>query len=102
MVNYPQGVIGYLVRSTMMKVKIFSEVVILGGDGDSSPEGMLEAKINGWLSGNPHIAIQDIRFDMSVIPSEHSRILQPTSETAAVVCVILYKEAPEQRERNIC
>lgn len=84
----------------MMKVKIFSEVVILGGGDESAPEGILEAKINGWLSENLHISIQDIRFSMSIVPSEHSPVLQHTSETAAVVCVILYKEAPEQRERN--
>jgi hypothetical protein len=39
-----------------MKVKIFSEVATVGGDDDSSPEGLLENKINAWLSGNPHIA----------------------------------------------
>ena len=85
-----------------MRVKIFSEVVMAGGDDESSPEGLLENKINAWLSGNPHIAVQDIRFNMDVVPSDHARILQRTSETAAVLCVILYMEAPEQRERNIC
>jgi hypothetical protein len=85
-----------------MRVKIFSEVVTAGSDDESSPEVLLENKINAWLSGNPHITVHDIRFNMSVVPSDHSRILQRTSETAAVLCVILYKEAPEQRERNIC
>lgn len=85
-----------------MRVKMFSEVITAGGDDESSPEGLLENKINAWLSGNPHIAIQDIRFSMGVVPSDHSRILQRATETAAVLCVILYKEVPEQRERNIC
>ena len=85
-----------------MRVKIFSELVSIGGEGDSSPEGLLENRINGWLSGNPHVIIQDIRFTMDIVAGENSRILQRTSETAAVVCVVLYQEAPEQRERNIC
>ena len=73
-----------------------------GGDDESAPEDVLENKINAWLSGNPHITVQDIRFSMAFVPSDHSRILQRTSEAAAVMCVILYMEAPEQRERNIC
>ena len=85
-----------------MRVKIFSEVVMAGGDDESAPEGLLENKINAWLSGNPHIAVQDIRFSMGVVPGDDSRIPQRTAETAVVLCVILYKEAPEQRERNIC
>jgi hypothetical protein len=57
----------------IMRVKIFSEVVSVGGDGESSPEEILEAKINGWLSGNPHIIIQDIRFNLGIVPEQREK-----------------------------